>query len=300
MTASKNQAVTAVPRVVGVLGLGAMGSGVAADLEASGFDVITALEGRSERTRARAEKAGVRVLADLGAVVRAADTFLLIVPSDQAEPLADVVAAGLKNRRSNEPLHYVDCNSITPSRSARIGERVMAAGATFSDGGIIGPPPGGRMKTRLYVSGPASAVLTALQSDRMPVIRLGDGLTQATEMKVLFAAANKGATALLANVLAAAQQVGLLDRVVGEIDGARPGLLQCVRSSAPDLDDKAARWAIEMEDLAVGLEEMHCHGGYHKAAAESYRRLAANLEGMPASIDPLQRVLTAWAGPKKG
>ena len=288
------------PAVVGVLGLGSMGSGVAANLRASGFDVVSALDGRSARTRARAEKAGVRVLADIGEVVRAADTFLSIVPSDQAEPLADAVAAALSSRTSNQPLHYVDCNSITPSRSARIGARVANAGATFSDGGIIGPPPGGRAKTRLYVSGPVSAVLTALQSEHMPVIRLGDGLTQATEMKVLYAAANKGATALLANVLAAAKQVGLLDRVVGEIDGSRPGLLQCVRSSAPDLDDKAARWAVEMEDLAEGLAEMHCHGGYHKAAAESYRRLAANLEGMPAGTDPLARILTAWAGPKTG
>lgn len=288
------------PAVIGVLGLGAMGSGVAADLKRSGFDVVSALEGRSEKTRARAEKAGVRVLADLAEVVRAADTFLSIVPSDQAEPLADAVAARLASRTSNQPLHYVDCNSITPSRSARIGVRVTTAGATFSDGGIIGPPPGGRNKTRLYVSGPASAVLTVLQSEQMPVIRLGDGLTQATEMKVLFAAANKGATALLANVLAAAKQVGLLDRVIGEIDSVRPGLLTCVRSSAPDLDDKAARWAIEMEDLAEGLAEMHCHGGYHKAAAESYRRLAANLEGAPANTDPLARVLTAWAGAKMG
>ena len=294
MSAIKN------PAVVGVLGLGSMGSGVAADLKASGFDVVSALEGRSARTRTRAEKAGVRVLANLAEVVRTADTFLSIVPADQAEPLADAVAQCLASRTSNEPLHYVDCNSITPSRAARIGARVTAAGATYSDGGIIGPPPGGRGKTRLYVSGPASAVLSALQSERMPVIRLGDGLTQATEMKVLFSAANKGATALLANILAAAKQVGLLDRVVGEIDGARPGLLTCVRNSAPDLDDKAARWAIEMEDLAEGLTEMHCHGGYHKAAAESYRRLAANLEGMPAGTDALERVLTAWTGPKMG
>ena len=288
------------PAVIGVLGLGSMGSGIAADLKRSGFDVVSALEGRSQRTRDRAEKAGVRVLANLAEVVRAADTFLSVVPSDQAEPLADAVAKALGARTANQPLHYVDCNSITPSRSARIGARVTAAGATFSDGGIIGPPPGGRAKTRLYVSGPASAVLTALQSEQMPVIRLGDGLTQATEMKVLFSAANKGATALLANILAAAKQVGLLDRVVGEIDGARPGLLTCVRNSAPDLDDKAARWAIEMEDLAQGLAEMHCHSGYHKAAAESYRRLAANLEGAPAGTDPLARVLTAWAGEKMG
>ena len=285
------------PRIVGVLGMGAMGSGVAADLKNSGFDVVTALEGRSGRSRERAEAAGVRVLASLAEVIAVADTFLSIVPSDQAEPLADAVAGALTSRKANEPLHYVDCNSITPSKTGRVAARVTAVGAHFSDGGIIGPPPGGRMKTRLYVSGPASAALTALQSDHMPVIRLGDGLSQATEMKVLFAAANKGATALLANVLAAAKQVGLLDRIVGEIDGARPGLLQCVRSSAPDLDDKAARWAIEMEDLAAGLAEMGCHPGYHQAAAESYRQLAANLTTTPTGTDPLARVLTAWAKP---
>lgn len=152
------------------------------------------------------------------------------------------------------------------------------------------------MKTRLYISGPDADALLALASDRMPIFRLGQSLSQATEMKVLFSAANKGATALLANVLAAAKQVGLLDRVTGEIDGARPGLLGCVRSSAPDLGDKAARWAIEMEDLAEGLTEMGADGGYHSAAAESYSRLAANLDAVPAPSqdDALSRVLSAW------
>ena len=117
-------------------------------------------------------------------------------------------------------------------------------------------------------------------------------------MKVLFSAANKGATALLANILAAARQVGLLDRVTGELDAARPGLLTCVRNSAPDLDDKAARWAIEMEDLSQGLIEMGAHGGYHLAAAESYARLAENLAAMAPGADPMTRVLTAWTGGK--
>ena len=283
------------PAVVGVLGLGSMGSGVAADLNASGLDVVTALEGRSGRTRERALTAGARVLPSLDQLVATCDTFLSIVPADQAEPLAVLIAARVKGRA----LHYVDCNSITPSKTRRIAKTVEAAGATFSDGGIIGPPPGGKMKTRLYVSGPASGVLSALQSERMPVIRLGDGLTQATEMKVLFSAANKGATALLANVLAAARTVGLLDRVVGELDAVRPGLLATVRNSAPDLDDKAARWAIEMEDLAAGLAEMGADGGYHSTAAESYRRLAVNLAKRPGGdADALTRVLAAWTGSK--
>lgn len=284
----------AKPRVVGVLGLGSMGAGVAADLKASGLTVVSALEGRSARTRERAEKAGVRVLANLAEVIAAADTFLSITPADQAEPLAAAVAAVLKGR----PLHYVDCNSITPSKTLRIAAKVQAAGAVYSDGGIIGPPPGGKMKTRLYVSGPSADVLAGLQSERMPVIRLGDSLSQATEMKVLFSAANKGATALLANIMAAASEVGLLDRVVGELDAVRPGLLGCVRNSAPELGDKAARWAVEMEDLAAGLEEMRADGGYHTAAGESYRRLAANLATTPAGGDALARILTAWSHPK--
>jgi 3-hydroxyisobutyrate dehydrogenase-like beta-hydroxyacid dehydrogenase len=283
------------PKVIGVLGLGSMGSGVAVDLKASGFDVVSCLAGRSVRSRERAERAGVRVLPSMAAVVEAADTFLSIVPSDQAEPLAAAIAQVL----SGKPLHFVDCNSITPSRTTRVRKVVEAAGAVFSDGGIIGPPPGGKMKTRLYVSGPDSGVLTVLSSERMPVIRLGDSTTQATEMKILFAGANKGATALLANVLAAAAKVGLLEQVTAELDAARPGLLTCVRSAAADLDDKAARWAIEMDDIADGLKDLDAHPGYHTAAGESYRRLAANLAEAKPGGDALGRVLSSWVGPKR-
>lgn len=282
----------AKPTVIGVLGLGSMGSGVAADLKASGFNVVSTLAGRSGKTRERAEKAGVRLLPSLADVIKECDTFLSIVPADQAEPLGEAVAAAHNGR--NTPLHFVECNSITPSKTLRIAKRVEAAGAVYSDGGIIGPPPGGKMKTRLYVSGPSSATLAPLQSERMPVIRLGDGLSQATEMKVLFSAANKGAVALLANILSAARLVGLLDRVTGELDAVRPGLLTCVRNAAPELDEKAARWAIEMDDLAEGLADMGVDGGYHTAAGESYRRLADNLAKVPDSADPMSRILAAW------
>lgn len=283
------------PRVIGVLGLGAMGAGVAGDLRASGFDVVSTAEGRSGRSRERGVQAGVRMLAGLDQVVAIADTFLSIVPADQAEPLAAAVAAALKGK----PLHYIDANSITPSKSARIAATVAAAGATYSDGGIIGPPPGGKVKTRLYVSGPDAGLLQALASERMPVIQLGESLTQATEMKVLFAAANKGTAALLANIMAAAEKVGLTQRVMGELDGVRPGLLTSLRSAAGDLDDKAARWALEMDDIAEGLEDLDAHGGYHRAAADGFRRLAANLPEAKGDA-ALGRVLAAWVGPKKG
>lgn len=277
------------PAVIGVLGLGAMGAGVAGDLKGSGFDVVATAEGRSGRSQERAAAAGVRLLPSIADVVAAADTFLSIVPADQAEPLAQNVAAVL----AGKALHYVDCNSITPSRTTLVMETVTRAGAVFSDGGIIGPPPGGRVKTRLYVSGPEAGVLDALASERMPVIRLGECLTQATEMKILFAGANKGAVALLANIMAAAAKVGLAERVAGELDSVRPGLLAALRQAAPDLDDKAARWALEMDDIAEGLGDIGVDAGYHEAAGASYRRLAENLPQAKGE-DALSRVLAAW------
>jgi L-threonate 2-dehydrogenase len=284
------------PSTIAILGLGGMGAGVAADLKRSKFTVVSTLEGRSAKTRQRAEEAGVRVLANLGEVIAAADTFLSITPADQAEPLAIAVAERLKGKA----IHYVDCNSITPSKTERIARMVEAAGATYSDGGIIGPPPAEKSRTCLYVSGPHAGVLTTMASERMPVLQLGERITEATEMKVLFSAANKGVTALLANVLAGAQKVGLLDKVMAEMDARRPGLLTAVRGSAGELGDKALRWAIEMDDLAEALSDLGAHGGYHKAAGEGYRRLAANLEGAPAGGDAVARVLEAWIGEKKG
>ncbi|MFV0295947.1 MAG: NAD(P)-binding domain-containing protein [Hyphomicrobiaceae bacterium] len=286
---------TKPPKIIGVLGLGSMGAGVAGDLKASGFDVVSTAEGRSTRSLERAQAAGVRLLPGLADVVAVADTFLSIVPADQAEPLAAAAARLLDGKT----LHYVDCNSITPSKVARIAETVRAAGATYSDGGIIGPPPGGKVKTRLYVSGPSAGVLGGLASERMPVLQLGESITQATEMKVLFSAANKGTVALLANIMAAAAKVGLLDRVAGELDSVKPGLMNVLRSAAPELGDKAARWAVEMDDLAQGLADLDVHPGYHRAAGEGYRRLSANLDAVDGAT-PLDRVLAAWAGPRKG
>ncbi len=285
------------PKAIGILGFGAMGAGVAWSLRTAGFDVATCVAGRSPATQARAETLGVVCCQTLPELVARSDTFLSIVPADQAEMLAAAVAQCLAGRKA--PLHYVDCNSITPAKTLRIGETVSQWGAVFSDGGIVGPPPSeGRSSTLLYVSGPNRAVLSALATPEMQVIPLGESLSQATEIKVLFASLNKGSVALLTNVLAAAQRVGLYGEVSRVADAMRPGLLDVARGSAGELPDKAARWAIEMEDLAEALDDLGVDGGYHATAATSYRRLAENLaddvDDAGAEASALARVLANW------
>lgn len=286
------------PSVVGILGFGAMGEGVARVLKASGLEIATCVTDRSRATQGRAQAAGVTGYDTLRSLVDHVDTFLSIVPADQAVPLAEAVAASCEAR--DRPLHYVDCNSITPRKTQQIAEIVQEAGLLLSDAGIIGPPPvAGRNRTRFYTSGPHRHVLAALGSPEMSVIPLGDGLTEATQMKVLFAAINKGTVALLMNVLAAAKQANLVEAIVSEADAMRPGLLDVARRQAGDLASKSARWAIEMVDLAEALSDLGTDGGYHATAAESYRRLAENIAADAAATgaappETLDEVLLAW------
>ncbi|MEO0821495.1 MAG: NAD(P)-binding domain-containing protein [Pseudomonadota bacterium] len=282
---------------IGILGMGHMGAGIAAELSGAGLRVTSCLAGRSPRGQARAAEAGVAVLPDFPAFIAGCDVFLSVTPADQAEPLADAVATALMPGRP-APLHFVDCNSITPSRTRRVAARIRGAGAVFSDGGIIGAPPGeGRAPARLYVSGPEAHRLTALATPQLLVKPLGPGETRATEMKILFAAANKGAVALLANVLAGAERAGLTDAVIAELETIRPGLLAGLLGHAGELPDKAGRWAIEMRDVAEGLADLGVQRGYHDAAADGYAALdaalaAAGEAGMAEA--PLARVLRAW------
>jgi 3-hydroxyisobutyrate dehydrogenase-like beta-hydroxyacid dehydrogenase len=51
---------------------------------------------------------------------------------------------------------YVDANAISPSTAMQVGALMQTTGASFVDGGIIGPPPRDGGPTILYLSGPAA------------------------------------------------------------------------------------------------------------------------------------------------
>ena len=65
---------------VALLSPGDMGEGVATSIKGQGIDVITVLAGRSDETRMRAERAGIREVADLAALVSEADLVGALLP----------------------------------------------------------------------------------------------------------------------------------------------------------------------------------------------------------------------------
>ena len=61
------------------------------------------------------------------------------MPPANAVGFAEAVAAAMK--RTSETPHYVDCNAISPDTSKQASDPIIDAGATYVDGGIVGPGP---------------------------------------------------------------------------------------------------------------------------------------------------------------
>src|SRR5207244_3296048 len=76
-------------------------------------------------------------------------------------PHAAVDLARLVMARSFSGI-YVDANAVAPATGREIGKIVTDGGATFVDGGIVGPPPRNRGTTRLYLSGAEAARMARL------------------------------------------------------------------------------------------------------------------------------------------
>src|SRR2546422_10714802 len=127
--------------------------------------VLWAGEGRSAATRKRASGAGLEDAGSVSALVSASDVILSVCPPAAA---VDVAAQVAKRRFAGT---YVDGNAIAPATAREIGGIIEKGGATFVDGGIIGPPPGKQGTTRFYVSGQGAARIAALLPPRpLPAI----------------------------------------------------------------------------------------------------------------------------------
>jgi 3-hydroxyisobutyrate dehydrogenase-like beta-hydroxyacid dehydrogenase len=254
-------------KTVALLHPGEMGSAIGAGLARRGVRVVWASSGRSAETRARALAAG---LEDLGSIERAlsvADLALSVCPPHGALELAREVA-----RHGFEGV-FVDANAIAPETARGVGRIVEKAGASFVDGGIIGPPPVEAGRSRLYLSGIREAEVAALfAGSNLEAIALRAPAGAASALKACYAGWTKGATALLAGVRALAESEGVEAALLAEWKLSQPGLDK--RSEAVTVQArKAWRWIGEMEEIAASFEAAGLPGGFHLASGELYRRL---------------------------
>ncbi len=165
---------------------------------------------------------------------------------------------------------YVDANAVSPATAERVGAMVEAGGAAYVDGGVIGGPD----RPHLYLSGKRAADAAEAFGDpaRTTVLAGGDR-SAASVLKMVYAGWTKGSTALMLAVAAASRRLGVEEALRAEWEATQPGLVSRLTASAGPAS-KAWRWVGEMEEIAATLEGAGLPAGFHRAAAEVYRRLA--------------------------
>lgn len=265
---------------------GELGTAVGICALAGGAQVAWSSAGRREQSRQRALAAGFRHCDSLDELLRIADIAISVCPPHAAVDLAQSVAeAGFSGL-------FVDANAIAPSTVRRIADLMQAAGIGFLDGGIIGPPPAPGARSTLYLSGgDARAIETLFAGTSLTVRRIDGPVGAASALKACYAAWNKGATALLANVRALAAHEGVEAALLEEWTHAQPDALKRgdhARQSAR----KAWRWTGEMDETAATFRDAGLPDGFHAGASEVFRRLDAFKDArQPPSIDDIARAL---------
>ncbi len=277
-------------QTIALLHPGEMGAALGACLVARGFRVLWVSQGRSAATRKRAEAAGLEECETLDRALAAADVVFSVCPPHGALDLARAVA------EKNFGGVYVDANAIAPASAREIGRAIEAAGASFVDGGIIGPPPNAPGRTRLYLCGGAREKIAALfASTHVQAIALEGETGAASALKMAYAAWTKGTAALVAAIRALAQSEGVDANLVEEWKLSQPQPLR-ESDAVPGKVRKAWRWVAEMEEIAASFEAAGLPGGFHLAAAEIYDRLAAFKDSAaPPPLDEVTKALRAEA-----
>jgi len=259
-------------KTIGLMSPGDMGNEIGKVLLNNKFRVITALNGRSDRTRSLCFNAGIEDVKDLHIVVKESDLMLSIMPPSEAEGFAAEVKQIIKALKV-KPL-YVECNAIAPSTSERIRLLISSVGALYVDAGIIGPPPGKGDATRLYVSGKYAEQILPLGGESLKIISLGKDWARSSALKMCYAALTKGTMTLDTAVLLAGKQLGVYENLKNELSESQPEAFNRMKNRVPWLSTDAKRWIGEMNEIRNTLEASKLPGGFHRGAAEIFSLLS--------------------------
>jgi 3-hydroxyisobutyrate dehydrogenase-like beta-hydroxyacid dehydrogenase len=257
---------------VGLLSPGDMGHAVGRALREHGLDVITCLDGRSDRTRALSVAARLRDLPSLDDLVDSSDLVLsILVPAEAVGVCVGIAAAA---KRTGKDVVFADCNAVSPQTAARMDAMMREAGGRYVDGSIIGGPPRPDYASKFYVSGPHVSVMSELHGRGIDVCPLGDAVGRASAIKMCYASVTKGTPALWLAQLAAAEALGVSEELAAELRDSRPEVYEAMEKGLPRLPANAFRWMGEMEEIGTTFAGVGVSPGFHEASAEMYRLLS--------------------------
>ncbi|GAA6044294.1 hypothetical protein JCM8097_008684 [Rhodosporidiobolus ruineniae] len=243
--------------------------------------LLTALSGRSARTKRLAAAHGIEDLGSLPAVLREAEVVLSVVVPDKAQAFAEEVAAAARKLAQEGELKtrfFVDLNAVAPGT-------VKAAAAAFEgidgvevvDGSIFGGPATATSAPPIALSGPKAEELNALLHPLFlgQTYVAGPRVGQASALKLAFAGITKGLQGLVVNSALLADEHGVGEALQRQLGESRPDLLKVMQVFVPQATAKAFRWVGEMDEISTA---------YRAASLPSGAQVFAGLSATQALI----------------
>ncbi|NNH69062.1 DUF1932 domain-containing protein [Nocardia uniformis] len=271
-----------------------MGSAVAARLVAAGYDVTWCPAGRSTDTRDRADRAGLRPVTDLSALLARADTVISICPAAVAEDVAHTVS---EHGYSGV---YIDANATKPATMAAIEQRVSDGGASaVVDAVISGSPPTDSTSPRIYLAGPSTPTASAqelLSDSGLDARVLGERVGAASALKMATASYLRSARLLAAIAHGLADAHDVTDALVAEAEMLGADLL-ADRSALPGVAARGWRWTDELRDIADTLAEAGLPSVLAADSSVLYERFRSAKDQSTIGIDEVLKLIATSPDP---
>ena len=269
---------TSASPTFGILYPGEMGAAVGELLRSQGFEVFTALSGRSPATRERAKRAEIRDLGTVEQLFGRVRFLLSFVPPNAALGVAETVAACPPRRT---PPVFVDFNSTGPSVARGMAESLGKAGIDYVDGAIHGQACHLSSSATVYLSGTRRDELGQVLCDFLRVRELGPDDGAASQCKMLLASLSKSLVALFLEAGLLAKEADQLELFLQQARHFYPGLMRAIERMAPTYPAHAKRRIGEVVDV----EETFSRFGLRHGMATETRRFLEALAGanVPAS-----------------
>ncbi len=271
-------------RNVGVVSPGDMGQSIARRIKESGLGVHTALDGRSERTKALAKEAGLDDCGSMEKLVATCDLVISVINPGEAMNVARGVAAAMK--KTGRKIAFADLNAVSPQTARDLDQTIRNAGGMYIDGGIIGPPPRGEKdKPRIYVSGPDAYLFEQIKHPNLLVRVMSERVGDASGVKMCYAAMTKGTTALAVELLVAARKLGVEQTLEKELRDSQSDAFDRHMKQIPGMPPKAYRWVPEMQEIAKTFGELGMTRNMFLGASDIYEMVAATALGKESPED---------------
>lgn len=290
---------------IGLIGVGLMGSGIAASLLRNGFP-LTVLDHPGNQPLDKLLAARAKTNSRAADLAAQADIVILCVTgSPQVEEVLLQKGGVLEGIRRGTTI--IDCSTAIPSSTLKIAKAVQAAGGRFLDAPMTRTPKeAAEGRLNLIVGGDRQVFedcLPVLQGYAENIVYAG-GVGSGHQMKLLHNYVSLGFSAVLAEASACARQTGTDPQTFCDILAAGGGggvVLNRLRPYIESEDTSGFRFSMsnalkDMGYYCTMAEEQGSHGALALAIKELYAEAAqAGLDQspVPVLIDHLSNATTA-------